>query len=81
MTLFEFLFFAMLIIIAWPLIQRFFRALGFLAASYFCKMRYPVEYTDDNGEKKTFYLTTVSDVREFVENPKPVIERYKGLHH
>jgi len=81
MKIYELLFFTALILISWPLIHKFFRAVGFIAASYFCKMRYPVSYTKKNGEKITFYLTNVRDVVKFSEDPKLYIEKYKGLHH
>jgi hypothetical protein len=80
MKIYELIFFAILIIISWPLIRRFFSACGFWLASYFCKMRYPVTYIEKNGKKITFYLTNVRDVAKFTEDPDLYIKEYKGLH-
>ena len=80
MKLYELIFFATLIIISWPLIRRFFRAVGFLVTSYFCKLNYPVTYTEENGKVVTFYLTNVHDVVRFTEDPKLYVNEHKGLH-
>jgi hypothetical protein len=80
MKTYELIFFAVLIIISWPLIRRFFKSIGFWIASYFCKMQYPVSYTNTDGKIVTFYLDNVNDVIKFTNNPKLYVAENKGLH-